>query len=63
MKAGTRVLMKVGPTLQGTYYFDSGRVIRRSAEMGQLPSGYVPVKFDDGTRPILVHEDRLQVAA
>lgn len=60
-KAGQRVQIV-------TYTFDgdgsapgrSGKIARKTASM-HLPSGYLPVRFDDGGL-LLVHADRILAA-
>lgn len=48
--------------IAGRDVWEPARVMRRTKVMGELPKGFVPVRFDaDGAR-LLVHENGIRAA-
>jgi hypothetical protein len=62
MKTGTLIELRGIPAIGGFPGVapERAKITRRTREMGELPEGYHPVRFEDGGR-LLVHESGFRV--
>lgn len=62
MKAGTKVTVRCIGRLDGVLQ-ETATIARTMPNMIPLPEGYIPVRFDaDGAR-LLVHREKIKLAA